>query len=376
MMLCVIILLHCQFSYAQSRKSNSKKGSDHNSGIEKISSPGAASNYFDLVKTLPVGYVENGSVDYTNYIQKGIDENRNVQMPNFPILINEKGLKVKSDSRIVFKNKSVLLMTPNGLSNYAIILINNVNNVVIQSSVIVGERDQHKGTTGEWGMGIFITDSKNIQIFSSTISNCWGDGIYIGGGEVNANENITITDAKIDNCRRNGISITNGKNIKILNSTISNTNGTSPMAAIDIEPNNDKSTIEQILISNVTTLNNGNYGILIALGALPAIESKSATIKIDNHIDKNSKNAFYLAGFRGDHKNKKSLIGSIEVNNPKWYNNKKTLVGDLYDLGPKTKFKNIQIFNDGSQTKNTQSNQDVQKIKKAQSINKHIIFED
>lgn len=330
---------------------------------------------YDLTKVLPDGFVKDGSVDYTTFIQKGIDENLNVIMPNFPVLINKKGISVKSNSSIIFKKKSALLMEPNDLSNYAVLLISNVSNVVIQSPVIIGERNKHKGIKGEWGMGVFITDSKNIQISSSSISNCWGDGIYIGGGEINANENIKITDAKINNCRRNGISITNGKDIFILNSTILNTNGTSPMAGIDIEPNNDKSTIDNILISNVTTLNNGYYGILIVLGALPVIISKSVTIKIDNHIDRQSKTAFYIAKFRGDYKDKTALLGSIIVNNPKWYNNKKTLVVDSFDLGPKTNFKNIKIFKDELGAKNTLSKQELIELKKEQSTNKNVVIE-
>jgi hypothetical protein len=224
-------------------------------------------------------------------------------------------------------------------------------------------------------MGLHIQGSKNIEIVSLSVSNCWGDGIYIGGDEANTCENITIINAKIDSCRRNGISITDGKNIKLLSPKISNTQGTAPMAGIDIEPNNNKATIDEILISNPITINNKGFGIAIVLLALPAEVSKNVRIKIDNHIDKKSTIAFWLAGFRGDYTNKTAIVGSIEVNNPKWYNNKKALVGEKFDLGPKTKFKNIKIFKDGLYKKNKPSPQDEVNIKKEQSNNNNITIE-
>jgi hypothetical protein len=82
-----------------------------------------------------------------------------------------------------------------------------------------------------------------------------------------------------------------------------------------------------------------------------------------------------LAGFRGDYTNKTAIVGSIEVNNPKWYNNKKALVGEKFDLGPKTKFKNIKIFKDGLYKKNKPSPQDEVNIKKEQSNNNNITIE-
>lgn len=324
-------------------------------------------NYFDLTNCLPIGFVMDGSVDYTKYIQKGIDENENVLMPNFPLLINEDGIKAKSNSKIVFQEKSVLIMKPNSLPYYSILKIFDVTNVVINSPKIIGERNQHKGSKGEWGFGVHIKGSKNIEIFALSVSNCWGDGLYIGGDEANTCDNIKIVNAKIDSCRRNGISITDGKNIQILNPKISNTYGTSPMAAIDIEPNNSNATIDNIVINNPVSVDNKGFGILIALGELPAKESKTVRIKIKNHIDNNSKIAFCLADFRGDYHNKTQLAGLIEINNPKWFGNAQTLLTGRYNFAPKTQFKNIEIYRNGLKSK-----EDILKLKKQFSKTKNL----
>jgi len=343
-------------------------------GVNKGQSIRQTQNY-DLTKVLPDGFVKDGSVDYTAYIQKGMDENTNVLMPNFPLLINEKGISVKSNCNIIFKPHSSLLMKPNSLTYYVVLKVFNASNVTIESPVIVGERNQHIGNKGEWGMGLQITASKNIKINSPTISDCWGDGIYIGGDEKNTCDNIKIINAKIDNCRRNGISITDGINIQIIKPVISNMNGALPMSGIDIEPNNNKATIDNILISNPITISNESCGIIISLQQLPTETAKTVRIKIENHIDNQSKIAIYLSSFRGNYENKIALSGLIEVNNPKWYNNTKPLLIENYNPGPMTKFKNVNIFKDGLNSINKPSREKLQELINEQSKHKNITIE-
>jgi hypothetical protein len=309
------------------------------------------SNYHDLTKYLPSGFVKDASIDYTKFIQKGIDEHENVLMPDFPVLINEDGIKVKSNSKINFQANSRLIMKPNSLPNYSVLKVFYVSNVIIKSPTIIGERNQHKDTKGEWGFGIHIMGSKNIEILSMSASNCWGDGLYIGGDETNPCDEIKIINAKIDSCRRNGISITDGKNIQILNPRISNTIGTSPMAGIDIEPNNNSATIDNIIINNPVTFNNHGFGILIALGQLPAKESKIVRIEINKHFDNSSNIAFCIGEYRGEYKDKTPLDGYIKVNNPKWFNNKQTLITGRKIHGPQTQFNNIDIYRNGVKSK-------------------------
>ena len=357
-LMCFIILSSYSFSYSQSDKLFSKKAPNIIQGNKEKITPDVIGAHYDLRRSLPKGYVDDGSVDYTKYIQKGIDENSNVLMPNFPILINDGGLSIRSNSNIAFQDKSSIILKSSSKGSYALLNVSNVENVIIKNPVIVGDRDSHIGKTGEWGMGIQISESQNIRIISAIISNCWGDGIYIGSSTSQKNDHIEINSVKIDNCRRNGISITHGSNIEILNAVISNTNGVAPMAGIDIEPNNGMAAIDNIKIINPTTINNGNFGIVVSLGALPSEVSKNVKIRIDNHIDNGSKIAFCLAGFRGNYQDKKILTGLIEVNNPKWNNNKTTLLANKYYLGPMTKFKNVQIYK-----KQRQSNEELQKIK-------------
>src|SRR5690606_12146781 len=160
--------------------------------------------------------------------------------------------------------------------------------VQIISPVIIGDIESHRGNSGEWGMGIAIRSSKNIVISSPHISNCWGDGIYVGENQKNGpSRDIQISNAVIDNNRRNGISITSVNTLQITNSIISNSNGTLPMTGIDIEPGNENEEIKNVVISNVTTFNNHKAGIVVNLSKLSANGKKdhNVSINIDSHKD-------------------------------------------------------------------------------------------
>lgn len=117
--------------------------------------------------------------------------------------------------------------------------------------------DIHTGTGGEWGMGVNVEKSSNVKISDINITNCWGDGIYIGGESSNG---VVIDGVISDNNRRQGLSITNAKNITITSSEFKNTNGTLPQAGIDLEPNPGQ-TVEDIKIDNIKSIGNKGSGV-------------------------------------------------------------------------------------------------------------------
>jgi hypothetical protein len=316
-----------------------------------------ANSAYDLTKSLPLNYVEDASVDYTNYIQKGMSANLIAKMPNFRILINENGLKMLSGARLFFQEKSVIVLKGNSLSSYAVIGINNVNDIIMYYPRIEGDRYIHTGSSGEWGMGITISGSKNIHIKNPNISKCWGDGIYVGGGNI-PNEDVEIYKGQINDCRRNGISITNVKNLQIQGTTISNANGVPPMCGIDIEPNSNNNIIEGVVISDVNTFNNGDGGILIYLTALIGPLEKTVGIEINRHFDNGSNYNFVLGSYYVKNTTDKPLLGSIIINSPRWTNSIKKPVNapSVYKKMPKTIFNNITVIN------NSYTSQDVKNI--------------
>jgi hypothetical protein len=133
-----------------------------------------------LEKYLPKNFVRNGSVDYTIFLQKGISENETVVFPDFPVLISDQGLNLKSNSVVLFSTNSQIILRPSNKDTYNMLNIEGIDNVKVYYPKLKGDLLSHKGKTGEWGMGIGIRSSQNIEIYNAQIEECWGDGIYVG----------------------------------------------------------------------------------------------------------------------------------------------------------------------------------------------------
>ena len=271
------------------------------------------SNLYDLTKSLPSGFARDGSVDYTDYLQNGINSNQNVIFPDFPVLINSKGLSLKSNTTVVFAKNSKLILSPTSSGSYQVIRMHGLNNVRLYYPNIVGDRNRHIGSEGQWGMGISIRGGSDHEVYNANVSNCWGDGIYLADGV----KNVTLNSPYVDNNRRNGISIVSASGIKIYNALASNTNGTEPMAGIDIEPNRNADIIDNILVQDPVTYNNKIRGVLFVLKSLAGPVGKNVNVDIVNHKDIGSG---YGMGFYNGSKKQGALPvkGNIHIVNPDW----------------------------------------------------------
>lgn len=308
----------------------------------------SASAGFNLVDALPAGYVKDGSVDYTNQVQQALDNNATVIFPDFPIMVNDQGIKVKSNSNLIFPKRGGLVLKPSDKTGYVVLIIHGVNNVNIYNLSIKGDRKGHKGTTGEWGMGVSIRASSDISLINPEISDCWGDGIYIGQQNSIPSKNITISNAVLDYNRRNGISVICVDGLKIDHPVISNTQGTLPMAGIDIEPNNNGDVVNNIDIDAPVTFNNAVYGIVVGLSKLPGEQSKNVNINIRDHVDDGSYTGFYMGGMKPTY-NGSALNGKISISNPTWKGNTVAFKrSKTYDFSPMINISNVSIMRPGS----------------------------
>ena len=122
-----------------------------------------------------------------------------------------------------------------------------------------------------------------------------GDGIYIQ----NASD-VSVIRVDSNDHYRQGMSVIDVSGLTVLNSSFRNTNGTAPMAGIDIEPSNGIDQIEQIKISNCLMANNSGSGIDISLGfiisqprpvsihvAKVTLRNNSAGVSASNLVDLN-----------------------------------------------------------------------------------------
>lgn len=280
-----------------------------------------------LIDKLPVGYVKNGSVDYTYYIQQAIDTYDTIIFPGFPLLVNDTGLNIPSNKTLIFENGSEIRLKPSDKAFYNIFNIENVDNVTLKNPKIVGDRNNHLGDGGEAGVGIGIRGATNITIFGGKISECWGDGIYIGQYQKKINcKNIAIKNTTVDRNRRDGISIISVDNLLLENFVASNSNGIKPMAGINFEPNNSDCLMDNIKVLSPVTRFNTNYGIQIGIKRMLGNGNRKADITIQNHTDIGSSKYSFNASC--DSKFEPAfgtMTANIKVINPVWENPKNGL---------------------------------------------------
>lgn len=160
----------------------------------------------------------------------------------------DKILRVPSNSEVIING--IITLEPNNYGSYDILCVQGSNIYLHGEGKIMGDKICHKGTTGEWGMGINIYKSNSVKVEGLTVMDCWGDCIYIG----HSSSYVNISNCLLNNGRRQGLSITSGVNINVENVVITNVSGTNPEYAIDLEPNKGEK-VKNVVIKNVIALN-------------------------------------------------------------------------------------------------------------------------
>lgn len=137
------------------------------------------SKWFDLGK--------NGESNRRNFqnmatlTSDGYEGNLYVAEGNYPVAF-QKGksscFSLNSNTNLYLDGK--IFLEPCKLDTYSIISIFKKEDVSISGKgSIIGDVVGHFGSSGEWGMGIWISYSKNIHVRDISVGNCWGDCIYI-----------------------------------------------------------------------------------------------------------------------------------------------------------------------------------------------------
>lgn len=225
------------------------------------------------------------------------------------------GIVLTSNQKLIMSPSALLVAIPNSESDdFQVILAFGRDNVTISGGQIIGERKEHKGKSGESGHGINIAGCTNVTIENIEISQCWGDGIYLGmynGWDENGkrkeyySNHITIENCNLHHNRRSNMSITdNVSNVTVRGCQFYYASGTDPECGINIEPGKNTS------CSNVTISDSQFYG------------NKGQTIQILGQLNAHIKGVT-IENCKGDKKPLKwegyggSVSGVTEKNN-KW----------------------------------------------------------
>jgi len=214
----------------------------------------------------------DGEHDDTTAFQKAIDalpaEGGTVYVPAGTYAIDAKrSVRLRSRMHLQLAPRARLVARRNALERAYVLNAHRVSDVEISGGQIVGDRDMHLGTTGEWGHGIMIRGSARVTVRDIRISRCWGDGISIGGeaakgSAVISSEDVVIARVVCTGNRRQGLTIGRSRKVRVHDSEFSNTSGTNPQSGIDIEPDAPGST-QDVQIENCLVLGNRGPGIQI-----------------------------------------------------------------------------------------------------------------
>lgn len=268
----------------------------------------------------------DGIGDDTEAFQKAIDalpaDGGTVAVPPGRYRIDAlRSIRPRSRTHLRLADGAELHAIPNAAERAYVINILGVRDVEISGGAIVGERDAHRGSTGEWGHGIMVRGSQRVTVRDIRISRCWGDGISIGaidarkGAPVVPSEDVLIARVVSTGNRRQGLTVGRSRRVRVYDGEFSHTGGTAPAAGIDVEPDAGHGAsdvviercrvhdnrgpgiqvyhrVEDATIRDCVIADNGGHGILV-------VHARKLAIR-DNRIERNRPYGIGLKGRAAD----------------------------------------------------------------------------
>ncbi|GLQ94022.1 hypothetical protein GCM10007901_29730 [Dyella acidisoli] len=247
--------------------------------LSAVALPASATNWWNPTPTVTIGSTVlnvmnfgatgNGVTDDTAAFQAAINalpsSGGTISVPAGNYMINAlKAINLRSHVRLSMDSAAYLKAIPNSSDRYWVIKAWNVNNVEIAGGNVVGERTQHQGTYGQWGYCINISGATDVYVHDISLSNSWGDGILVGatgsGSTAVLSYSVTLNNVKSNNNRRQGLTIAPATQVYVVNGSFTGSNGISPQAGIDIEPQT-QGTVQQVRLEATTLSNNVGNGL-------------------------------------------------------------------------------------------------------------------
>lgn len=212
----------------------------------------------------------DGGHDDTLAFQSAVDAlpatGGTVQVPAGDYLIDPvRSIRLRSRMHLELAPGVRLLAKANAAERAYVLTAEAISDVEISGGRIIGERDAHHGSTGEWGHGIMIRGASAVTVRDVHVSHCWGDGISIGGartgnGAIVPSRDVVIARVQCVGNRRQGLTIGRSRRVRVYDSTFSDTGGTLPGCGIDVEPDAGD-VADDVIIGNCVVARNQGAGI-------------------------------------------------------------------------------------------------------------------
>lgn len=177
--------------------------------------------------------------------------------------------------------------------------------------------------TYEFGVGITIADSNNIEISRTIIKDCIGDSICTVAPPLKVTvDNLKIIDCTLENSRRQGISfVATGENYLVKGCNIGKINGTDPQCGIDFE---HYDYVRNVVIDGVNFYDNKKWDIINYNGTDIEVKNSKFTGAISTtsgHTMDIHNNYFEYKDTPNDDKIFKQILINLATKNNKVYNN-------------------------------------------------------
>lgn len=216
----------------------------------------------------------DGETDDTQAINDALADGSPLYIPEGTYMIDavssdtnntDGGISVPSGAKIVMHPEAILKAIPNDSNTYNVLRLTNVSNVYIEGGQIQGERDDHETGTGEHGMGLAIRGGSDISVKDTIISDCWGDGIYVGRDSVSTNipTRIFMSGVISTGNRRNAFTPAAVHDGIFIGCQFNLSSGTAPQAGVDLEPAADSFTVKNIAFIGCQANDNAGRGFVI-----------------------------------------------------------------------------------------------------------------
>jgi parallel beta-helix repeat protein len=214
----------------------------------------------------------DGHSDDTDALQQAIDAlpaaGGTVLVPAGTYLVDPvRSVRLRNRMLLQLADGASLVAKPNAAEKAYVLLAFCVSDVEIAGGRILGDRDGHLGSSGEWGHGIQLRGASRVTIRDINVSRCWGDGICIGGAKLNGDRrqilpstDIVLSGVHCVGNRRQGLTIGRSRRVQVFDSEFSDTHGTAPQAGIDVEPDPGDFAID-VRIENCVIRGNRGPGI-------------------------------------------------------------------------------------------------------------------
>lgn len=216
----------------------------------------------------------DGATDDTDAFQRAIDAAGNrgggvVTVPPGRYLLDPlRSVRLRSGVQLQMDADCTLVARPNAAEHSVLILVERVEDVTISGGRVLGERDRHMGTTGEWGHGIQLRGASRVTLRDIHVANFWGDGVSVAGAKPVRGESAPLqsSDVLVERIvsignRRQGLTIGGAKRVRVFDCEFAGTRGTAPEAGIDVEP--DTTAAVDIEIARCRIHDNNGPGIQV-----------------------------------------------------------------------------------------------------------------